>query len=197
MAHALTLTASSTGRAPVPTGDGSTLLVDEANAIMITVSPIPSAWDPEGLALYRGGQRVTTPPMSDGTRWVLMGDERFGTFQARATGAGALVESPVVRVVPATVSLRRTPAAPTPVAAPARESTDAALAGAPRTPAADTAPAAPAPVPAPPSSAPAPVEPAPTSPAPPGPIPAPPSSASAPVEPAPWPRPPRGAPLPN
>ena len=106
MAHALMLTASSSGRAPVPTGDGSTLLVDDANAIMICVSPIPSAWDPEGLALYRGGQRVTTPPMSDGTRWVLMGEERFGTFQARATGAGAPVASPVVRVVPATVSLR-------------------------------------------------------------------------------------------
>ena len=106
MAHALSLTASSSGRAPVPTGDGSTLLVDEANAIMICVAPIPSAWDPEGLALYRGGQRVTTPPMSDGTRWVLMGEERFGTFQARATGAGAPVASPVVRVVPATVSLR-------------------------------------------------------------------------------------------
>ena len=110
MAHALSLTASSTGRAPVPTGDGSTLLVDDANAVMITVAPKPSAWDPEGLALFRGGQRVATPPMSDGTRWVLMGDDRFGSFQARATAAGTPVESPAVRVVPATVSLRQPPA---------------------------------------------------------------------------------------
>ena len=111
MAHALMLTASSSGRAPVPTGDGSTLLVDDANAVMITVAPNPSSWDPEELALLRGGQRVATPPMSDGTRWVLMGDDRFGTFQARATAAGTPVESPAVRVVPATVSLRATPPA--------------------------------------------------------------------------------------
>jgi hypothetical protein len=125
MAHALMLTASSSGRAPVPTGDGSTLLVDEANAVMITVSPNPSSWDPEELTLLRGGQRVATPPMSDGTRWVLMGDDRFGTFQARATAAGTPVESTAVRVVPATVSLRATPAAAQPVTAPA------AAAGAP------------------------------------------------------------------
>jgi hypothetical protein len=134
MAHALTLTASSTGRAPVPTGAGPTLLVDEANAVMITVSPNPSSWDPEGLVLLRGGQRVATHPMSDGTRWVLMGDDRFGTFHARATAAGSAVESPAVRVipagvsagespavrvVPATVSLRQTPAVAQPVSAPA------------------------------------------------------------------------------
>ena len=114
MAHALMLTASSSGRAPVPTGDGSTLLVDDANAVMITVAPNPSSWDPEELTLFRGGQRVATPPMSDGTRWVLMGDDRFGTFQARATAAGTPVESPAVRVVPATVSLRATPPAAAP-----------------------------------------------------------------------------------
>ena len=94
MAHALTLTASSAGRAPVLTGDGATLLVDDANAVMITAAPNPSSWDPEQLTLYRGGQRVTTPPMSDGTRWVLMGDDRFGTFQARASAAGVPIESP-------------------------------------------------------------------------------------------------------
>ena len=119
MAHALMLTASSSGRAPVPTGDGSTLLVDDANAVMITVAPNPSSWDPEELILLRGGQRVATPPMSDGTRWVLMGDDRFGTFQARATAAGTPVESQAVRVVPATVSLRATPPAAAPPAAPA------------------------------------------------------------------------------
>ena len=119
MAHALMLTASSSGRAPVPTGDGSTLLVDDANAVMITVTPNPSSWDPEELTLLRGGQRVATPPMSDGTRWVLMGDDRFGTFEARATAAGTPVESTAVRVVPATVSLRATPAAAQPVTAPA------------------------------------------------------------------------------
>ncbi len=119
MAHALTLSASSTGRAPVPTGEGPTLLVDDANAVMIVVSPDPSSWVPENVTLHRGGAQVGTPPMSDGTTWVLMGDDRFGTFRARATAAGAVVESESVRVVPATVSLRPTPApTPAPVAAP-------------------------------------------------------------------------------
>jgi hypothetical protein len=129
MAHALTLSATSTGRAPVPTGEGPTLLVDDANAVMIVVSPDPSSWVPENVTLYRGGAQVDTPPMSDGTSWVLMGDHRFGTFHARATAAGVVVESATVRVVPATVSLRPSPrsaAAPQP-AAPA--------AGAPHAPA--------------------------------------------------------------
>ena len=122
MANALTLSASSMGRAPVPTGEGPTLLVDDANAVMIAVSPTPSTWDPEELALYRGAQRVLTPPMSDGTRWVLMGDDRFGVFQARARAAGVPVESSAVRVVPATVFLRPSPGAaiPTQTSVPAR-----------------------------------------------------------------------------
>ena len=106
------------GRAPVPTGEGPTLLVDDANAVMIAVSPTPSTWDPEELTLYRGAQRVLTPPMSDGTRWVLMGDDRFGVFQARARAAGVPVESSAVRVVPATVFLRPSPGAAIPTQPP-------------------------------------------------------------------------------
>ncbi len=159
MTYALTLTASSTGRAPVPTANGSTLLVDDANAVMLAVSPNPSSWDPEGLTLHREGKPVSTLPMSDGARWVLMGDDRFGTFQAHATAAGAPVDSPPVRVVPATVSLRppgapvswgpaaarvAAPAAPAPSAGPAaaRAATPATAAPAPSAPAPSAGPAA-------------------------------------------------------
>ena len=158
MAHALMLTASSSGRAPVPTGDGSTLLVDDANAVMITVAPNPSSWDPEELALLRGGQRVATPPMSDGTRWVLMGDDRFGTFQARATAAGTPVESPAVRVVPATVSLRATPPAARaalPARSPPRPPPRGPPLAAPAPPAAPSAPLAAGPAATPTNLAPA------------------------------------------
>jgi len=70
--------------------------------------------------------------MSDGIRWVLMGDDRFGSFQARATAAGAPVESPTVRVVPATVTLRPTPKGAEPVVAPASGGGARPLRGDPR-----------------------------------------------------------------
>ena len=94
MAKELTLIAYSPGRAPVPSDDRLTLLVDDANPVTIDVSPDPSTWVPEDLTLFRGDRVVATPPVVSGRRWVLTGDERFGTFRAVASAGVTIVESP-------------------------------------------------------------------------------------------------------
>lgn len=94
MAKELTLIAYSPGRAPVPSDDRLMLLVDDANPVTIDVSPDPSTWVPEDLTLFRGDRVVATPPVVSGRRWVLTGDERFGTFRAVASAGVTIVESP-------------------------------------------------------------------------------------------------------
>lgn len=93
MAKELTLIAYSPGRAPVPSDDRLMLLVDDANPVTIDVSPDPSTWVPEDLTLFCGDRVVATPPVVSGRRWVLTGDERFGTFRAVASAGVTIVES--------------------------------------------------------------------------------------------------------
>ena len=103
MANELILVAYSDGRSPVPTGDGVTLMVDGGNPVVIEVSPDPSTWVPEDLALYRSETEVVGAPLVDGRRWVLTGQDRFGTFRASASAGVSIVESPETVVVPASV----------------------------------------------------------------------------------------------
>lgn len=104
MAKELTLIAYSPGRAPVPSDDRLMLLVDDANPVTIDVSPDPSTWVPEDLTLFCGDRVVATPPVVSGRRWVLTGDERFGTFRAVASAGVTIVESPETVVTAATTA---------------------------------------------------------------------------------------------
>ncbi len=111
MANELILVAYSDGRSPVPTGDGETLLVDGGNPVVIEVSPDPSTWVPEDLALYRSETEVVGTPLVDGRRWVLTGQDRFGTFRASASAGISIVESPETVVVPASSPIAAPPSA--------------------------------------------------------------------------------------
>lgn len=111
MANELILVAYSDGRSPVPTGDGVTLMVDGGNPVVIEVSPDPSTWVPEDLALYRSETAVVGAPLVDGRRWVLTGQDRFGTFRASASAGVSIVESPETLVVPASSPVAAPPSA--------------------------------------------------------------------------------------
>ncbi|MDH3959013.1 MAG: hypothetical protein OEU98_06045, partial [Actinomycetota bacterium] len=77
MAKDLNLVAYSEGRSPLPAGDQLTLVVDADNPVVVEVSPDPSTWLPEDLALYCGDTEVVSAPLGDGRRWVLTGADRF------------------------------------------------------------------------------------------------------------------------
>jgi hypothetical protein len=107
VALTLILTASTPGRSPVADADGFTLLVDGQREVTFEVRADPPTWAPQGVRLVRDDEVLSVAPEPGlPRRWVLHGDDRFGTFRATADDAEAILDSVETTVV----------AAPTPVA---------------------------------------------------------------------------------
>ena len=102
MALTLILTASTPGRTPLTEADGFTLLVDGDREVTFEVVPDPPTWTPQGVRLLRDDEVVTLPSTpGPPLRWVLRGDDRFGTFRATADDAEAVLDSAETTVVQA------------------------------------------------------------------------------------------------
>ena len=101
MAHALVLTASSLGRSSQPTIDGVLLLVDGDSVVTIDAWPQPARWVPGLVRLYRGDQEVLSRAPGDELRWMVVGEDRFGTYRAVAIDADHMVASSHLLVRPA------------------------------------------------------------------------------------------------
>ena len=126
MAKDLNLVAYSEGRSPLPAGDQLTLVVDADNPVVVEVSPDPSTWLPEDLALYCGDTEVVSAPLGDGRRWVLTGADRFGTFRACASAGVSIIESPETVVVPAPAPALEPATAPAPASQHAQSASGSA-----------------------------------------------------------------------
>jgi hypothetical protein len=112
MVRALVLTASWRGRPARASADGPLLVVEDEAPVLIEAWPQPGAWDPDGVRLVRDGVDVGAQAQADRMRWMLLGDQRFGGFQALVEVDGVVVASPVLHVTRAG-GPQRSPGAPT------------------------------------------------------------------------------------